>query len=469
LKSNFIELDNARKYHHGFLLSLTILFILNAWQVNSQADSRPNIIFIMVDDLGYGDIGCYGNKKFQTPNIDRLAGEGLLFTDYHANGATCSPTRAALMTGQYQYRFGEKFERPLDGSFNGPDNGLPGEAVTIAEVLKNAGYATGMFGKWHLGYKPPLLPSDQGFDEFIGLGYGDGDHFTHVDRMGNLDWWHNGTRKMEVGYSVDLITRHSVEFIKKNKNRPFFLFVSHLAIHFPWQGPGDPPHRVEGVNYKNDKWGIIPDRKNVSSHIKHMVQAVDTSVGKIVQLLRETGIEKNTLIIFTSDNGGYIKYEPGGFENISSNGPFRGEKGDVWEGGHRVPFIASWPGTIKPGTVTNTTIMTMDMFPTFAALAGISEVDRFKPDGVNIWPHLIHNKKMKHRAVYWKVGNSHAVRKGNWKLDVIKGGKALLFNVEKDKGEVKDVANKKPALVKKLLAGYKQWEREVTSGYQSGK
>lgn len=427
--------------------------------------AKPNIIFIMADDLGYGDLGCYGNKKFLTPNIDRLAANGVLLTDYHANGATCSPTRAAFMTGHYQYRYGEKFERPLNGSLSGPDDGLPAEAYTIAELLKKEGYTTGLFGKWHLGYKPPLLPSDQGFDQFIGLGYGDGDHFTHVDRLGNPDWWHNGVQKKEEGYSVDLITNHSIDFIKKNKDNPFFLFVSHLAIHFPWQGPGDPPHRKAGTDYRDDKWGVIPDKKNVSPHVKAMLEAVDTGVGKIVQTLKDLAIDKNTLVVFTSDNGGYINYESGGFENISSNGPYRGQKGDVWEGGHRVPFIACWPGTIAPGTVNNSIIMTMDMFPSFAVLAGIEDVQQLNADGINIWPYLLQNKKMALRTVYWKIGKSKAVRKGKWKLNIINGGPPLLFDLAADKGEQGNLASKRPALVKKLLAEYELWERDVTSQY----
>jgi len=249
---------------------------------------RPNIVFIMIDDLGYGDLGCYGSKDSYTPNIDLLAKEGLLLTDYHANGATCSPTRAALMTGRYQYRYGQRFEGPLSATRNDSiDDGLPEEAYTIAEALKDNGYVTGMYGKWHLGAKPPLLPANQGFDDFVGLGYGDGDHFTHIDRLGNKDWWHNDSLKMEKGYSVDLITDHSIDFIKKNREAPFFLYVSHLAIHFPWQAPNDPPQRVEGRDYRNDKWGIIPNRKNVRPHVKEMIEAIDARVGGIIQTLKE--------------------------------------------------------------------------------------------------------------------------------------------------------------------------------------
>ncbi len=327
----------------------------------------------------------------------------------------CSATRAALMTGMYQYRFGEKFESALSG-LNDPENGLPLNALTIAEVLKKAGYATGIYGKWHLGNQPPLFPPNQGFDDFIGLGSGDGDHHTHIDRSGRKDWWHNDQLKMEEGYSTDLITNHSIDFIKKHKNEPFFLYVAYLAIHFPWQGPNDPPHRRENTNYEQDKWGIIPNRKNVRPHIKGMVESMDDGIGEIIKTLKDLSLVENTLVIFASDNGGYIDYKSGGFENISSNGPLRGQKADVYEGGHRVPGIAYWPGKIKPGVVSDDIVMTMDMFPTFIKLAGVSLPSDFRLDGINIGPLLFKNKELPERMICWKIGTKKAIRKGKWKL-----------------------------------------------------
>ncbi|MEJ7589771.1 MAG: sulfatase-like hydrolase/transferase [Ferruginibacter sp.] len=447
-----------------FVFSSLFLFLFETCVI-AQTSSKPNIVFIMIDDLGYGDIGCYGSMVNRTPNIDHLAKKGARFTDYHANGPMCSPTRAALMTGRYQYRYGRKFESALNGSLDGPDNGLPAEAYTLAEALKDAGYATGMYGKWHLGYKPPLLPFDQGFQDFIGLGYGDGDHFTHVDRVGNSDWWHNDTLKPETGYSVDLITNHSIDFIRKNKSHPFFLYVSHLAIHFPWQGPNDPPHRIQGKNYSKEKWGIIPDRKNVAPHIKAMVESVDESVGKIIGALRQEGLEKNTLVIFTSDNGGYINYSSGGFENISSNGPFRGQKGDIYEGGHRVPFIAYWPGKIKEGVTKTDLLMTMDMYPSFISLAEEKIHDSLKLDGMNILPVFFNNRKVEDRAVCWKTENNKAIRKGKWKVDIIENKAPELYDLESDPGETKDIAAKYPEIVNQLLKQYPAWEKDVTANY----
>lgn len=363
------------KFYKGGNLKLLLIFLaclLNSFVSSAQEEKKPNIVFILIDDMGYGDLECYGSKLNRTPNINELAEHGLLFTDYHSNGPMCTPTRAAFLTGKYQYRFGKKFESALDGTRVGPDNGLPLGAFTLAEALRKLGYATGMYGKWHLGFKPPLLPFRQGFDDFWGLGSGEGDHFTHVDRSGYQDWWHNDTLKHEDGYSVDLITKHSVEFIHRHRNEPFFLYVPHQAIHFPWQGPNDPPHRTEiGKDYHKDKWGVIPDHNNVAVHIKAMVEAVDSSVGEIIRALKDDGLIENTIVVVSSDNGGYRNYTSSGyFYNISDNGVYRGQKMDVYEGGHRVPFIISWPSKIPQGEIRTDLIMTMDMFPSFITLAG---------------------------------------------------------------------------------------------------
>jgi hypothetical protein len=275
----------------NFLFFLIFFFLISCVETRKKVN-QPNIILIMIDDLGYGDLACYGSENNLTPNIDQLAREGMKFTDFHSNGPMCTPTRAALLTGMYQNRLGQMFEGPLSGKTQ-YDKGLPLEVNTIAEVLKEGGYVTGMFGKWHLGYQPPFLPADQGFDVFRGLAAGDGDHHSHIDRWGREDWWLNNSKDMENGYSVDLITQHSVEFIKSNKDRPFFLYVPHLAIHFPWQGPNDTAHRERGVTYEDDKWGIIPDRTNVQPHVKAMVESVDAGLGKIVTILKYLKLYEN--------------------------------------------------------------------------------------------------------------------------------------------------------------------------------
>lgn len=424
----------------------------------------PNIVYIMVDDLGYGDLGCYGSRVNHTPNIDSMALEGMRFTDFHSNGPMCTPTRAAFITGKYQYRFGAKFEKALDGTRH-HDQGLPLETFTIARALKTAGYSTAVFGKWHLGYQPPFLPLGYGFDEFIGLGSGDGDHHTHIDRSGRRDWWQGDELKMEEGYSTDLITEHSVDFIQRKAGRPFFLYISYLAIHFPWQGPQDPPHRQEGIDYHEDKWGIIPDRKNVKPHVKAMVESVDKGVGEIIGTLRQEEIEEDTLVIFTSDNGGYIDYKSGGFENISSNGPLRGQKTEVYEGGHRVPAIAWWPGRVPAGTENDNLVMTMDMLPTFAELANARLPEEAAPDGISITGQLKGLEVLSARTACWKNGEKRAIRQGDWKLCLIGDNQLELYNLADDIGESRDLSGQHPELVEQLLEAYRNWESDVTSGY----
>ena len=435
--------------------------VLLAWLAAGFAFAAPppNIVLIMADDLGYGDLGCYGSGINQTPHIDALAKGGLRFTDFHSAGPMCSPTRAATLTGLYQQRFGPKFDSALSG-VNDRDTGLPLEAVTIAEVLQKRGYATACFGKWHLGYKPPFLPPSQGFDEFRGLGSGDGDFHTHIDRSGRADWWRGDELKAEEGYTTDLLTRYSVDFICRHRERPFFLYVPHLAIHFPWQGPDDPPHRTKGKSWHQDKWGVIPDRANVAPHVKAMIESMDKSVGETMAVLRQWGLEENTLVIFTSDNGGYLTYGKD-FKNISSNGALRGQKGQLYEGGHRVPFIASWPGRIEAGT-TDEIAHSIDLFPTFARLAGVDTSD-LKLDGVDLAPLLFDRTALPERRLFLRAGGNWAARDGDWKLCAI--GKTIrLYNLASDLGETTDLAGRHPDRVRRLTAAWKEWETDVNRG-----
>lgn len=445
------------------LFLLFTVFFYSGCQPSEKVEQKPNIVVIEIDDLGYGDVGAYNPGINFTPNIDRLAEKGMRFTDFHSNGPMCSPTRAAFLTGSYQHRFGERFERALSAKRNDP--GLPPEVLSIAELLKEEGYATGKMGKWHLGYEMPYLPTRYGFDEFRGLLTGDGDHHTHISRWGKRDWWHNNDIHMEEGYSVDLITAHSNNFIEKHKDKPFFLYVSHLAIHFPWQGPEDPPHRVFGGNYADDKWGIIKNESNVRPHVVSMIQAVDQSVGKILNKLKEHGLEENTLVIFVSDNGGYTHYYQNEhrFENISDNGPLRGQKTEVYEGGHRVPMIAYWPGTIKEGTVTDETAMTMDFYPTFAKLAGGNISGEKELDGINILPLLQKNQSLPKRSFFWKIGNQWAVRNGPWKLVYDEEKKKALYHLEDDLGESTDLSSQNADQVTQLTDQYLEWKNRMVS------
>lgn len=428
------------------------------WLVGCGGDATrpPNIVVILADDLGYGDIAPYGSGTNRTPHLERLAREGLLFTDFHSNGAMCTPTRAALLTGRYQHRLGAAFEVPLSAR-DQHDEGLPLEQVTVAEVLREAGYATGMFGKWHLGFQPPLLPKSQGFDEFWGLTSGDGDHRSHLNRSGDRDWWHGDELVSEEGYTAELLTEHAVAFIEAHRERPFFVYLAHLAIHFPWQAPDDAAYRVEGQSYwEQGKLGDLAS-KDVSAKTKAMIEAVDASVGRVVAALEENGLADDTLLVFTSDNGGYLTYS-GGYHSISSNGPLRGQKSDLYEGGHRVPAIAWWPGAIDPGE-TDATSMTMDLLPTFADLAGVAAPAG--TDGTSLTGVLRGGLAVEERTLFWRDGNEKAVRRGRWKLVMTSDGVAELYDLDADVGEQADMATSEPEVVAELGAALQAWEADV--------
>lgn len=434
----------------GWLVGLCFL----CPQVNGA--ENPNFVLIVADDLGYGDVGCYGGTVNRTPHINALAEGGVRFTDFHSAGPMCSPTRAAMLTGLYQQRFGRIFDSAISG-VRDRERGLPLAAVTMAEVLKNRGYATACFGKWHLGYKPPWLPNSQGFDVFRGLGSGDGDFHTHIDRSGNKDWWHNNQIEMAEGYTTDLLTEYSTRFIESHHDRPFFLYLPHLAIHFPWQGPSDPPHRRAGKSYHDEKWGVIPDPDNVAPHVKAMVESLDQSVGTIVAALDRWKLTDNTLVIFTSDNGGYLTYGPK-FKNISSNGKLRGQKSQLYEGGHRVPTIMSWPGRIQP-FVSAATAHSVDLLPTIAILTGLETSD-LQTDGVDLGPHLFTRDPLPNRMLFWRAHSQSAVRSGPWKL-YRDGTRTELYHLDDDLAEQDNLADQHPERVKQLTAAWNEWEADV--------
>lgn len=451
---------NQRRWIDARCVQVRALLLASVVLLGSAAAGAapPNFVVILADDLGYGDLGCYGNTRNETPHLDRMAAAGLRMTDYHSNGPMCSPTRAALLTGCYQQRFGKRLDGAL-GPDPAPTNGLPPEAITLAELLKQKGYATGIFGKWHLGRHPRLLPTRQGFDEYVGLTTGDGDHHTRISRGGEEDWWHNETLVAEEGYTADLITQHSVDFLRRHREEPFFLYIPHLAIHFPWQGPDDPPHRQKGTDYGDDKWGIIPDRSNVAPHVKAMIARLDVSVGKVMDALEELGLAQNTLVVFTSDNGGYISYS-GGFENISSNGPLRGQKSTLYEGGMRVPAIFYWPDRIAPGVSTET-VLSMDLFPTIARLAGV-DISDLRIDGTDVGPLLFARAPVPARTLFWRGGAERAVRQGPWKLREDKNG-VELYNLDADLGETQDLAAEHPERVRELRTAWATWEADVNA------
>lgn len=429
--------------HLFCLFAASLTFNHHAFAMETA--EKPNIIIILADDLGYGDVGCYGCTRLSTPNIDALSADGLRFTDFHSNGAVCSPTRAAFLTGRYQQRTGITGVVTAAGHRH---TGLDLQETTFAEVMKTAGYTTALFGKWHLGYSPDYNPVRQGFDEYIGFVAGNIDYHAHLDQTGAEDWWKQDELVPETGYSTDLITDHGVEFIQRNRDRPFLLYLSHEAPHYPYQGRRDPPR------YSREK-GRTEDPATPEAY-KEMVEVMDEGIGRVRRAVEEAGLSDNTLIFFFSDNGP---------AKMGSAGSLRGKKTDIWEGGHRVPAIAVWPGRIRAGGVSHETAMSMDLFPTMAALAGASLPEGVEMDGVSLVSHLTADSPLTPRSVFWGIGSKLAIRQGPFKLVTDTSfSDPVLYDLEADPGEEADIAGQKPELVQELLKLLRDWHLEVNKG-----
>jgi arylsulfatase A len=406
------------------------------------AVEKPNIILIMADDLGYGDLGAFGNQTIKTPHIDSIASQGAKLTDFHTNGVVCSPTRAALLTGRYQQRSG------ITGVItarNNRDDGLALEEKTFAEVLSQAGYATALFGKWHLGYEPKFNPTKQGFDEFKGFVSGNVDYQRHIDQAGFRDWWRQAERMDEPGYLTDLITGYTLDFIDRHPDQPFCIYLAHGAPHYPLQSRKTPGFRTEG----NTKANIpVEDPKGI---YKEMIEIMDEGIGRILDKLREQKRIDNTFVIFCSDNGP---------SSTGSAGPLRGRKGQIWEGGHRVPACMMWPRHIPARQTIIDTMMIMDLFPTFMRAAGLDGSNDPVLDGVSLLPTLTKGTPMPERVLFWDIGNQWAVRKGKWKLI---GNKTdtQLYDLHQDLGETTNIGNENNERKRELVDAYRTWKAQI--------
>jgi len=433
------------------LLPFICLVALLCLTTSASAERPPNLVLIMADDLGYGDISPY-EGWIDTPQLQRLAADGVRLTDFHSSGNVCSPTRAGLMTGRYQQRVGIPGVVVADPRRAVHEDGLQEREVTIAEVLREAGYATAIFGKWHLGYYPKYNPIRHGFDRFNGYVSGNIDFFSHYDQSGNFDWWQQDQKRDEDGYVTHLIDRHANEFIRANRDRPFFLYLPHEAPHYPFQGPNDQPRRSEGKGrIADDKWS----REEMRTRYRQMVVEMDRNVGHVLDTLEELQLTDNTLVFFLSDNGAAGKY--------GDNGPLRGAKGSNWEGGHRVPAIVRWPGKIPPGTVRNDLAISLDIMPTFLAAAGAAVPSGHRLDGVNLLPMLTAGQSLPARNLVW---NGKAVRDGKWKLIVDgKGQKGVgLYDLQADLAESNNLADEHPERVERMQTMLEAWKRDVADG-----
>ena len=424
-----------------------LVLLLAAVQLPAQESPRPNVILIVMDDVGYGDYGSYGAPDVKTPNIDSLARNGTRLTDFYA-APSCSPTRAALISGRYQQRY--RIEVPLGAANLAGNQGLPATGRSLPQLLKNNGYRTALIGKWHLGYTPALSPNAHGFDYFFGFKSGLIDYYRHTDQSGQHDLFENAEPAHVTGYSTDIFTQRSLAFIEQNAGSPFFLELSYNAAHWPFQVP-DHPSTAPG----NGRFVQPNEQASTRQDYVRILERADRGVGEILAALEKRGLTRNTLVIFTNDNGG---------EWLSRNAPLFHRKQTVWEGGIRVPAIFKWPGRIPANRTSSQVGIVMDLTATILAATGSPVPPEAKLEGINLIPLLQNGARPQERTLFFRytlpTRRQRAVRQGDWKL-MVDGPNTMLFNVAADPGERIDLAASRQDLVARLFPLIAPWEADV--------
>ncbi len=431
-----------------------------------QGRRKPNFIVLFADDYGYGDVGCYGCKDIRTPHIDSIAANGVRFTDGYVSAALCSPSRAGLLSGRYQQRFGHEFN-PTGARDRQPHVGIPASQMILPKRLKPAGYSTGMIGKWHLGATPSYHPCKRGFDEYFGFLEG-ANAFYNADSPGGkhgsptagaaaealddpnrqFQLFRNKERIVEKEYLTDAFGREACSFIERQKANPFFLYVAFNAVHVPL-------HVTD--RYFDRAAGITNERRRI---LAAMAMAMDDAIGNVLGTVQKNGLENDTCIFFLSDNGSPIRQRAG------TNGPLNGQKVTYYEGGIRIPFCMQWPGTVPAGQVYRDPVISLDLAQTFCAHAGLPKTDEL--EGVDLVPFLNgKNKNAPHDYLFWKAGYIGVVRKGPWKLMQLGEQGIRLYNLADDLGEKNNVAADNPKVVDDLAAAWKIWnEKNVAPRWQ---
>ena len=424
-----------------FLWLFTIIGFLTP--ANAQT-AKPNIIYIMADDLGYGDLSGYGRKDYQTPHLDKLASQGMKFLNAYAAAALCTPTRTAFMTGRYPAKTPVGLMEPLRWKHQDSIIGLTPEYTSIATLLKRNGYETYLVGKWHLGYDLKYSPNKNGFDYFFGFNSGGIDYISHTNPKGHSDLYENETPIKKDGYLTDIWAEKAIEIIKDKHAKPFFLSIMFNAPHWPWQAPGDKPY-PDTMN-----WHTGGTKEKYAA----MINSLDEAVGKIMKALDDEKLTGQTLVIFTSDNGG---------EEFSDMGIYSGMKEELLEGGIKEPAFVRWPGVIAANSITRQVAITMDWTATILEAAGAKPDPAFPLDGMNLLPILRGKNEAVSRTIYWRlfqVKKQKAIRHGNWKYLKNEKGE-FLFNLEEDPGEKKDLKEIYPSKFIQLKKKYKDWEATV--------
>jgi arylsulfatase A-like enzyme len=401
----------------------------------------PNIIFFMADDMGYADVSCYGRPDLSTPNIDRMAAEGMRFLQAYANSAVCTATRTALITGRYQYRLPIGLEEPLGGR----DIGLPPEVPTLPSLLRKSGYGTTLVGKWHMGRLPKFGPLQSGYDHFYGFRGGAVDYFRH-DSNQKDDFWDDDVEVHQMGYLTDLLGSRAVDVVNgyAKSGRPFFLSLHFNAPHWPWEAPGD---KAESDRLAGKSLGGFDG--GTQKTYQGMIQDMDLQIGRVLQALEASGLTENTIAIFTSDNGG---------ERFADTWPFTGRKTELLEGGLRIPAVISWPGHVPQGRTTDQVAISMDWVPTLLAAGGAAPDPAFPPDGINLLPVLTQNAAPVPRKLFWryKANAQRAVRDGDYKFLKILDN-TFLFNVVDDPMERANLKERHRDVYDRLVAEWFEW------------
>ncbi|MFT3756697.1 MAG: sulfatase-like hydrolase/transferase [Pseudoxanthomonas sp.] len=444
-----LKLGRRRFLEAAGLTGLAMTVAANAQAVKRKPaptpGRKPNIIFILADDMGYADLSCYGAQGYKTPVLDRLAEEGVKLDNAYANAAICSPTRTALVTGRYQGRFKAGINEP-NADFR-PGDELPAGTPTVASLLKQQGYRTALVGKWHVCKIPEFGPQKYGYDSFFGIVGGGADYFTHGIPgylPGKLGMYEGEQLTQRDGYLTDIIADEAIKQIKAGGDKPLFLSLHFNAPHWPWEGPEDRAHAEKLTDFMDMAGGSL-------EVYAEMMKSMDANIGRVLEALDEMGMTDDTLIVFTSDNGG---------ERYSNTWPLTGYKGELLEGGIRVPLIARWPGRIPAGSKSSQVLISMDTVPTFLAAAG--GATKAKLDGVNLLPQLTGQAAPVERTLFWryKAHDQAAVRHGNWKYLRI-GGKELLFDVARDPRERAQLQDVHPEILADLKARWQAWNAEM--------
>lgn len=413
--------------------------------------THTNFVFILADDLGYADLGCTGARDASnlpidvSPNLDRLASRGMRFTRGYANSAVCSPTRFALITGRWQYRLRGGAEEPLAKAHGDKVLGLPPAHPTLPSLLRNAGYATALVGKWHLGYPPHFGPRQSGYDEFYGFHAGGADYFAHTDPRGNADLWNNESAVQEDGYLTDLLSRRAVEFVERqDASKPFLLSLHYSAPHWPWLTRED----AAGSTHTRSR-GEHLDGGSIATY-QRMIHHMDEGIGWVLDALEKKGLSENTLVVFTSDNGG---------ERFSNNWPFVGQKMDLLEGGIRVPLLAHWPARIPAGAVSHTPNMTMDWMATMLAAAGVTADPHHPLDGIDLTPTFTDPQWRRPGDLCWrmKYREQRALVRGDWKYLHVDGIE-YVFDLRADERERANLAHRLPEQLTELRKAWHAWD-----------